>query len=263
MCTGSILNPPALLPFFLGLATSFASSPSSSSPSPPPSSPPIPHPHLVSSASCYNPPKLQPSAETNPQSCLTMSPARCELVRLPSMHTVVYAHPLTPASVIDPRTEFSRSQLVLWRILTLVSYLLVVLTSIYYNFRRPTEGKYHRHTIWGQNVSQDSPLCFPADIVLTPDPESTTHSILPQSHHWQHLLGCAVHHPDPLPVQSLRPRRAHQSRCPACPCIRLQQPSWLRLHSPVVPLLLLVGSVARCSQLVQPDLHLFPLPQEP
>jgi hypothetical protein len=47
--------------------------------------------------------------------------------------------------------------------MTLVSWLLVVLTAFYYNFRRPEDGdrnghKWHRHTIWGQNRYRHTPF---------------------------------------------------------------------------------------------------------
>jgi len=66
-------------------------------------------------------------------------------------------------AALDPRTEPSRGHLIFWRVLTLVSWLLIVLTAFYYNFRRPEDGdhhghKWHRHTIWGQNRYRHTPF---------------------------------------------------------------------------------------------------------
>jgi hypothetical protein len=54
--------------------------------------------------------------------------------------------------------------ILLWRILTPVSWLIVVLTSIIYTFSRPHEGKYHRGTIWGINSLHHTPFALNAVI---------------------------------------------------------------------------------------------------
>jgi len=66
-------------------------------------------------------------------------------------------------AVIDPRTDYSRTHLVALRIVTVVSWLLVVLTSFYYSFRRPHDGiaKHQRgNTIWGQNRAHHTPFAL-------------------------------------------------------------------------------------------------------
>jgi len=65
-------------------------------------------------------------------------------------------------AVIDPRTDYSRTHLVALRVVTVVSWLLVVLTSFYYSFRRPHEHAHHRHahTIWGQNRAHHTPFAL-------------------------------------------------------------------------------------------------------
>jgi len=62
---------------------------------------------------------------------------------------------------IHPRgREHTPRTILVWRVLTPVSWLLVVLTSIYYTFSRPHEGKYHRGTIWEQNRRHHTPFAL-------------------------------------------------------------------------------------------------------
>ncbi|KAF2684271.1 DUF1774-domain-containing protein [Lentithecium fluviatile CBS 122367] len=49
------------------------------------------------------------------------------------------------------RDEHSAQQLILLRITTLVTYIIFVITAIYYTFKAPNEGHGPHHTIWGQN----------------------------------------------------------------------------------------------------------------
>jgi hypothetical protein len=84
-------------------------------------------------------------------------------IQTPSPSSSISATNLSFPTAIDPRTEPSRGHLIFWRVVTLVSWLLVVLTSFYYNFRRPEDGdrhghKWHRHTIWGQNRRRHTPF---------------------------------------------------------------------------------------------------------
>lgn len=60
------------------------------------------------------------------------------------------------------REEFGRGNLIAYKILTIVSWLLVVITGVYYTFAAPTDCKKHRqcHTIWGQNNHHDSPFAL-------------------------------------------------------------------------------------------------------
>jgi len=58
------------------------------------------------------------------------------------------------------RESYTNRQLVAYKITTALSWLLVVVTSIYYTFEKPHEGKYHRHTIWGQNRHMHTPFAM-------------------------------------------------------------------------------------------------------
>ncbi|KAK4954088.1 hypothetical protein LTR66_004408 [Elasticomyces elasticus] len=56
------------------------------------------------------------------------------------------------------RDSYTARSLNTYKVLTLASWLLVVLTSVFYTFRHPHEGKYHRDTIWGQNRHRPTPF---------------------------------------------------------------------------------------------------------
>ena len=62
-------------------------------------------------------------------------------------------------------TSHSRRSLLLYRIGTATSWLLLVVTSLVYNFSAPTEGVHHRRTIWGQNSWHHTPFALNAPIV--------------------------------------------------------------------------------------------------
>ncbi|KAF2138048.1 uncharacterized protein K452DRAFT_277748 [Aplosporella prunicola CBS 121167] len=47
--------------------------------------------------------------------------------------------------------ERSRGSIVTHKVFTAITYLLVLITAIYYTFERPHEGHYAKRTIWGQN----------------------------------------------------------------------------------------------------------------
>jgi len=71
------------------------------------------------------------------------------------------------AAVTPGESRPSKNAILFYRIITPISWLLVVLTTAYYNFRRPTEGN-HRHlrrTIWGQNSLHHTPFALNQVIV--------------------------------------------------------------------------------------------------
>lgn len=51
------------------------------------------------------------------------------------------------------REEFSPRELIIHRVSTLVTYIIFVVTAIYYTFERPHEGHKPRTTIWGNNIA--------------------------------------------------------------------------------------------------------------
>lgn len=61
------------------------------------------------------------------------------------------------------REEFSSQHLLLYKITTLVTYLLLLVTAFYYTFNAPRDGKKHhgkwdhQSTIWGQNDLHPTP----------------------------------------------------------------------------------------------------------
>ncbi|KAJ9635958.1 hypothetical protein H2199_008312 [Coniosporium tulheliwenetii] len=60
------------------------------------------------------------------------------------------------------RDEYPRRSIITYKILTALSWLLVVVTSIYYTFEAPHDGKHkhERHTIWGQNRHHHTPFAM-------------------------------------------------------------------------------------------------------
>jgi len=71
-------------------------------------------------------------------------------------------HSINPFSARD---EHSRNSILTYKIGTAVSWLLLAITSIYYTFESPHEGRYHRHTIWGQNNRHRTPFTMNSVIV--------------------------------------------------------------------------------------------------
>ncbi|KAK8159689.1 hypothetical protein IWX90DRAFT_308002 [Phyllosticta citrichinensis] len=61
--------------------------------------------------------------------------------------------------------EHSRRAVNTHKVLTAVSYLLLLITALYYTFERPHEGKHARRTIWGQNDAHPSPFALNSVIV--------------------------------------------------------------------------------------------------
>ncbi|KAF1809293.1 DUF1774-domain-containing protein [Eremomyces bilateralis CBS 781.70] len=56
--------------------------------------------------------------------------------------------------------NYSKATLVLYRIITVVSWVVFVITGVYYTFQRPHEGKYAHRTIWGQNSHYATPFAL-------------------------------------------------------------------------------------------------------
>ncbi|OCL09835.1 DUF1774-domain-containing protein [Glonium stellatum] len=71
-------------------------------------------------------------------------------------------HSINPFSSSD---DYSHQSIITYKIATAVTWLLAVITSVYYTFEKPHEGKYHRHTIWGQNGHHRTP--FTMNSVIT------------------------------------------------------------------------------------------------
>ena len=61
---------------------------------------------------------------------------------------------LTITFLVNPfakRDSHSARSVVWYKILTLASWVLSVVVTVYYTFEAPNDGKYHRDTIWHQN----------------------------------------------------------------------------------------------------------------
>jgi len=58
------------------------------------------------------------------------------------------------------RSSHSKNAILAYRFFSVLSYIVLIITSIYYTFAVPQEGRYHRHTIWGQNSHQHSPFAL-------------------------------------------------------------------------------------------------------
>ena len=65
------------------------------------------------------------------------------------------------------REEFTSRNLLAYKILTILSWLLLVVVGAYYTFRKPLDchGKHLCHTIWGQNKHHPTP--FSLDAIVT------------------------------------------------------------------------------------------------
>jgi len=70
-------------------------------------------------------------------------------------------HSINPFSSHD---EYSRQSIITYKIATAITWLLAVITSIYYTLEKPHEGIYHRRTIWGQNSYHKTPFTMNAII---------------------------------------------------------------------------------------------------
>lgn len=70
-----------------------------------------------------------------------------------------FANP-PPDNPFSKREEFSRNNLIVYKILTILTWLLLVVVGAYYTFRRPEDCSHHHHchTIWGQNNHRPTPF---------------------------------------------------------------------------------------------------------
>lgn len=114
------------------------------------------------------------------------------------------------------RNEYSRGSVITYRVISALSYLLVVITSIYYTFERPHEGQYSRHTIWDQNRQRHTPFALSSAIISIywfvsssfpkPAPMSANlFSGLSYSHSKFHILPPSIPLPAILPKTSSMP----------------------------------------------------------
>ncbi|KAK8243227.1 hypothetical protein IWZ00DRAFT_359644 [Phyllosticta capitalensis] len=69
------------------------------------------------------------------------------------------------ANPFKSHEEHSRRAVNTHKVLTAVSYILLLLTAFYYTFNAPTEGKHARRTIWGQNNAHPTPFALNSIIV--------------------------------------------------------------------------------------------------
>ncbi|THY60085.1 ATP synthase F0 [Aureobasidium pullulans] len=77
--------------------------------------------------------------------------------------TLQTAHERVHSDAVNPfmdRESYPTGSLRSYKILTAASWLLLVVTSIYYTFNAPTEGKHHRGTIWHQNSHRHTPFAL-------------------------------------------------------------------------------------------------------
>jgi hypothetical protein len=85
---------------------------------------------------------------------------------VPPLHELQYKLlTLLPAdNPFAKRSEFSNTNLLAYKILTIVSWLLVVVTGIIYTFSSPADcsHNHHCHTIWGQNNHRPTPFSLNA-----------------------------------------------------------------------------------------------------
>lgn len=101
-------------------------------------------------------------ASTEPHATIPSPPYRL-LSPSPAWRLCYHRTTFTNPTLVNPfmnRSEYPRPSLISYRVLTALSWLLVVITSIYYDLRRPTEGAHHRSTIWGQNHRRHTPFAM-------------------------------------------------------------------------------------------------------
>jgi len=65
------------------------------------------------------------------------------------------------------REEFSSRNLLAYKILTVLSWLILVIVGVYYTFDKPHDKHkhYHNHTIWGQNNHHPTPFSLNSIVV--------------------------------------------------------------------------------------------------
>ena len=56
------------------------------------------------------------------------------------------------------RESYGKSSITIYQVITILSWLLVVITTCFYVVHVPTEGEYTRRTIFGQSNAHDSPF---------------------------------------------------------------------------------------------------------
>src|SRR6266480_2036256 len=80
----------------------------------------------------------------------------------------LYSNRWLTRSKVNPfkaRDEYPRGSVITHRVCSVLSYILVVITSIFYTFERPHEGEHSRHTIWDQNRHRHSSFALNSAIV--------------------------------------------------------------------------------------------------
>ncbi|KAH0536451.1 hypothetical protein FGG08_006664 [Glutinoglossum americanum] len=68
---------------------------------------------------------------------------------------------MSSISLVNPfskRESHGRSSLIAYKAWTIITWLLVVVTGLYYCTHKPTEGKFKRRTIFGQSKAHPSPF---------------------------------------------------------------------------------------------------------
>ncbi|KAF1344243.1 hypothetical protein BDV97DRAFT_380100 [Delphinella strobiligena] len=63
------------------------------------------------------------------------------------------------------RESHPKASIYAHRVATAITWLVLVVTSFYYTFNKPSEGKHHRDTIFGQNSRRHTPFALNAPIV--------------------------------------------------------------------------------------------------
>lgn len=63
------------------------------------------------------------------------------------------------------RETYPKRSVNAYRVTTALSWLLLVVTSFWYTFNKPTEGTHHRDTIFGQNSRRHTPFALNSVIV--------------------------------------------------------------------------------------------------
>jgi len=70
--------------------------------------------------------------------------------------------PISDANPFALRETHNSQAVWTYKVLTILTWLLTVITSIYYTYGMPEHGKKHRGTIWGQNTHYPTPFSLNA-----------------------------------------------------------------------------------------------------
>lgn len=70
-----------------------------------------------------------------------------------------------PVNPFKERDDRGPRSILAYRVFTALTWLLVVITSIYYTFSKPHEGQGPWHTIWGQNKAHHTAFTLNSIIV--------------------------------------------------------------------------------------------------